>query len=84
MRHKFKPNLSAPRGTSTAGSASAGATGAGGEAGGGGETKRKRQRQRSRGDDSVGTEGESSSDLETGVLTKLLTCSSNINSLCAC
>ena len=61
MRLKFKPNVSSPRGTSAGGSSEAG----GGVRGGIGETKRKHQRQRSRGDESAGTGGESSSDLET-------------------
>ena len=68
MRFKFKPNVNAPRGSSTAsvGSSSAHVSGEGGEGGGGGEGRRKRRRLRSRGDESAGTEGESASELESG------------------
>ena len=73
MRFKFKPNVSAPRGSSTtsastaASANSASVSGVGGEAGGGREARRKRRiRRRSRGDESAGTEGESSSEIETG------------------
>ena len=70
MRLKFKPNVNVPRGsgTGTSGASEAGGVvkGASGDAGGGGEAKRRRKRQKSKGgEESAGTEGESSSELET-------------------
>ena len=70
MRFKFKPNVNAPRGSSTASvgsSSGAGVSDEGGDGGGGGEVRRKRRRLRSRGDESAGTEGESASELESGM-----------------
>ena len=67
MRLKFKPNVNVPRGSGggTSGASEAGG-GVKGDAGGGGDAKRRRKRQKSRGgEESAGTEGESSSELET-------------------